>query len=233
MHRNTGFAVACGLIGSVLPLAISSASAAETRAAGPGVCAGVRGCHVVARADVNGDGSRDAVGIARRGGNGSPHGAVLVRVKTEASAILATRWPTSYWYGPVFQGATGLDGRSGEEIVIARTSGAHTSLYRVVAWRNGSLVTLDAPGRGRSWIVDSAYTISFGWQRRAGEPVGTIRRRVALRDADPDARFTGRVATYRWSAGRWDKVASKKIYPLSDRRAYSWGGFHIPGLPRW
>src|SRR5262245_38742988 len=77
---------------------------------GPGVCVGVTGCHVKARADVNGDGSADAIGVARRGASGAPSGAVLVRVKVGPNRIASYLARTEYWYGPVWQGVARLGG---------------------------------------------------------------------------------------------------------------------------
>ncbi len=214
--------------------AVHSASALGEVPAGPGVCEGVAGCKVKARVDVNGDGLKDVVGVARRGENGAPEGGVLVRVKTGAGQIASTRAGNEYWYGPVWQGTAALDGRKGKEIVVGFTVGAHGQSYRALTWRRGRLVTLDAPGRGRYWYVDSAMWIAAGWQRRGDDPVGTVTRRVAMREGnDADSPFRGRATTFTWARGGWKNVGTETIYPMSDEDAYTWGGFRIPGLPRW
>lgn len=201
---------------------------------GPGVCAGVRGCQVRARADVNGDGTRDAIGVARRGANGVPHGAVLVRVKTGPQRITSFRARTEYWYGPPWQGVAHLDPRRGKEIVVGFTTGAHAQFYRALTWRHGDLVTLDAPGPDRFWYIDGAVWVSAGWQRRTGDPVGTIRQRVATRIGNATTSpFKGTVKKYRWTSGGWTRVATRTIQRLPDETAYRWGGFHVPGLARW
>lgn len=233
MRKVHALMVGLGLVASTFPLAVSTATAARENRAGPGVCAGVAGCRIVAKADVSGDGSKDVIGIAGRGASGSEGRAVIVRVKTAPDHIVSTRWKSPYWHGPFYNGVAALDGRAGKEIVVGQTQGAHAQLYRSLSWRNGDIVTLDAPGRSRHWLVDAAAMVSFGWQRRVMDPIGTVRQRFADRYDDPNGeRFKGRITTYRWSPRGWDLVDRKTVYPLSDQRAYSWAGFHIPGLDR-
>lgn len=216
------------------PGSTSSASVATEGFSDPGVCAGVSGCRVMARADVNGDGSGDVIGMARRGADGAADGAVIVRVKTGPGRIASVRARIEYWYGSLWQGVAHLDGRKGKEIVVGQSAGAHAQFYRALTWRQGDLVTLDAPGKGKYWYVDGAVWISAGWQRRVGDPVGTIRRRVAIRTGDAtQSPFKGTVTTFRWAAGGWNKIASRTVYPLADDRAYGWGGFRVSGLRRW
>ena len=218
------------------PTGAWSSTGEETgRLVGPGVCAGVAGCHVMARADVNGDGSADAIGTARRGADGAPSGAVLVRVKIGPHRIVTYLARTEYWYGSVWQGVARLGGgHDGKEIVIGHTMGAHAQFYLALTWRHGDLAVLNAPGRGRTWYIDGAVWISAGWLRLPNDPVGKIYRRVAMRVGDAtESRFKGRVTTFGWAHGRWNKHGTRTIFPLPDKRAFSWGGFHVPGLKRW
>lgn len=234
MHvRSVGAVMLAGLITSALPLT-GPLAPATGQITDPGVCAGVSGCRVMAKADVDGDGSADVIGMARRGGNGAPNGLVIVRVKTGPGTIVSKVSGTEYWYGPLWQGVAFLDGQKGKEIVVGFTMGAHYQSYRALTWRQGRLVTLSAPGRDTYWGIDGAVWISMGWQRLATDPMGKIRERVAMRTGDATSSpFRGKITTYKWRPGGWDIVGSKTIYPLRDRTAYSWGGFHVPGLPRW
>jgi hypothetical protein len=212
--------------------AIDASRAVQHRS--PGVCGDIARCHVKARVDVTGDGVRDAIAVIRLGDNGSASSAVTVRVKTGSGRIVSTTRPTQYWYGPVWQGVANLDARPGKEIVVGNTMGAHTQFYLALTWRHRALVRLGAPGPGTTWMIDSAVWISAGWLRRPHDPLGTIVKRVAVRTGDAtQSPFRGKVSTYRWAHGDWHEVASKRIYPVPDRRAYSWGGFHVPGLPLW
>jgi len=216
------------------PTGAQSSTREGTGRLAQGVCDGVTGCHVRARADVNGDGSRDVIGIARRGAAGDAAGAVLVRVKVGPHLIASYRARTEWWYTPVWQGVARLGGGSpGREIVVGNTVGAHTQFYRALTWRHGDLVTLDAPGKDRMWMIDGAAGISAGWQRRPNDPVGKIYRRVATRFGDIDGPFKGKVTTFRWAHGRWNRHGTTTNDPLPDARAYSWGGFQVPGLERW
>jgi hypothetical protein len=216
----------------------SSASPVAARAvvqhAEQGVCAGVRGCHVVGHADVDGDGSPDPIGIADRGQDGAAVGGVIVRVKTGPGTVASVFRTTHGWYGPRWQGVANLDGRHGKEIVVGRVMGAHAQFYQVLTWRQGRLALLDAPGQRKWWYIDGAVGISVGWLRLPADEPGTITKRAAVRTGDAtESPFIGKVTTYRWARGGWRQITSKTINPLPDARAYRWGGFHIPGLPRW
>jgi hypothetical protein len=217
---------------TVLASALVGLAAPPADAAGPGVCDGVAGCRVVARVDVNGDGSRDSVGVAARGT--APDRSVLVRVRTSSDRIVSVRAAAEFWVGSFWHGAAHLDGRPGAELVVGYTVGAHTVFYRALTWRAGRLLTLGAPGPDTFWLVDSAAFVSLGWQQLPRDPAGTVRQLTALRAGtsvhDP---FRGTVTRYRWTARGWRTEASRTVFPMSDRAAYAWGGFHVPGLPRW
>ena len=229
VHRRAAGALMATFIASTPSLAEPPSAVGVTDR---GVCSGVPGSRVRAHADVNGDGTRDVVATAGRGGGSGR--VVVVRVKTGPGRILSVRRPAPYWPGGLWHGVAGLDGRRGKEIVVGYTAGAHTLLFRALTWRAGALRTLGAPGPGRAWAVDSAVSVSLGWQRRPGEDVGTIRRRYAVRTGDPvTSPFTGTITRYRWTPDRWRKVGARTIDPLRARTAYAWGGFHVPGLARW
>jgi hypothetical protein len=230
--------VALGLLAPTLLAMSSSASPVAGRVvvqhAQQGVCAGVRGCHVVGHADVNGDGSPDPIGIADRGQDGAVAGGVIVRVKTGRGTVASVFRTTHGWYGTRWQGVANLDGRKGKEIVVGRVMGAHAQFYQVLTWRQGRLALLDAPGQRKWWYIDGAVWISAGWLRLPGDDLGTITKRVAVRTGDAtESPFTGKVTTYSWARGGWHQTGSKTFSPLAEERAYRWGGFHIPGLPRW
>ncbi|MGH3332381.1 MAG: hypothetical protein ACRDPJ_13885 [Nocardioidaceae bacterium] len=235
MMRSVHSGVALAASSAVLVTSAAGAVHAGVRApSDPGVCSGVSGCVVKARTDVNGDGTPDTIGIARRGKDGAAQGAVIIRVKTGPGTIVSVRRKTEWWLGPLWQGTAALDGRRGREIVVGEISGAHAQYFRAVTWRHGQLVDLDAPGRERFWGIDGAVWISAGWQHRAGDPEGTIRKRVAIRTGNATVSpFKGRITTYRWTRDGWGRVGTRTIYPLPDEVAWRWGGFHVPGLARW
>ncbi len=204
----------------------------SARAAGPGVCAGVNRCRVVAHVDVDGNGAADAVALARRGRNGGAKGFVRVRVKTAPHRIVTVRRDLPYWYGSAWQGAALLDGRKGRDLVIGHTAGAHTQFFRALTWRSGTLVDLGAPGGGRDWVVDGAYRISLGFLRRAGKPAGTLTTLNAERNGETRT-FTGTATDYRWSGGAWKRVRRSTDKDLPEKTAARWGGFRVPGLARF
>ncbi len=195
------------------------------------VCAGIAGCRVVARVDVDGDGHRDTVALVRRGGGEGRRGSVTVRVAVSADRVVRLRLPLDNWTGPVWQGAAALDARPGQDLLVGRQMGASAQFYQSVTWRHGRLVPLDAPGPSRWWSVGRSATVIGGWLRHASDPAGVIRWRVAT--AAAPGTYLGQVTTYRWRAGAWHQLRVRVVAPLSPARAARWGGFHVPGLARW
>ena len=192
------------------------------------VCGGQPRCHVVARADVNGDGRLDTVALVRRGADGAEHGSATVRVQTSPSRVGEVTRGTFQWSGPLWLGAATIDGRPGRELVLGASAGVHARYYWVLAWRNGSLATLRTPERDRTWGIDSAGSGILGWQRSDADPPGLIRRRVV--DPQPSGRLRGRETTYRWSTSGWSRVSSRVVDRVSERRLGPWFGWHVPGL---
>jgi hypothetical protein len=204
---------------------------AGTASAQASVCGSLARCYVVARTDVDGDGRPDTVAIARRGADQAPHGSATVLVQTSPSRVESVTRSTTYWSGPLWQGAAHLDAVRGHELVFGATAGAHTEFFWAVTWRRGDLVTLPAPDGRRQWVVDGAANVVLGWQRSGADPAGLVRRRVARRDLS--GRMTGRVTTYRWRDGRWSRVATRVVDPVPDRVAGRWVGWHVPGLDNY
>lgn len=229
MHSQT-FRAALGASALAVMVATAGPTSPASGEASPGVCDGVRRCQQVAKVDVDGDGTADPVGIARRGKDGAPHGKVIVRVKV-GDTVVSTRRKTSYWYGSPWQGAARLDGEAGKDLMVGFSAGAHTLFFHGLTWREGRLVNLDAPGRGHPWVIDGAYNVAYGWLRKGSWPDGSIRQRVATRYETK--RFKGTITSYRWQNGAWDRVSSRKIYPVPNKTAYSWAGFVVPGLKRY
>jgi hypothetical protein len=222
---------------AVAAVAVWAAPASSADPGGPitrgasGVCAGVTHCTVVAHVDVNGEGTRDAVGLARRGKDGAARGFAQVRVLTEDGAISKIGRFTHYWYGHLWQGAAHIDGHRGHDLIVGHEMGAHAEVFVSYTWRDGSLARLDAPGKGGKWLVDEAYADSYGWQHKTSDPRGLVRKRKAIRIGDSN-RFRGSVRTFRWSDGGWAK-RSTVHRRISQDRAGDWGGFHVPGLQRY
>lgn len=226
VRRSGAMAVAMAVATAVLVVP------AEASAAGPGVCKDISRCRVVVRVDVNGDGVRDAVGVAKRGRNADPNGAVIVRVKTGPHRIVSARRKLEPWFGSPWHGAAYLDGQRGAELVVGHLAGAHTENFWALTWRRGKLVTLRAPGNDPDWVVDGAYSVSLGWQRRTTDRVETVRRLEAYRNSNTST-FSAAFTTYRWRAGTWQRVSRATNNRLDEDVASTWGGFRIAGLPRW
>jgi hypothetical protein len=206
-----------------------TASAAKRN---PGVCHGVRACHVVAHVDVNGDGAPDTVGIAKRQRNLAQRGTVIVRVKVAPRRILQVKRPLRYWSGSAWQGAASIDGRPGDELVVGHIAGAHTQFLKVLTWRGSHLVNERTPDGSPDWTIDGAYNVDIGWLHRADQPLGTITKLLNERNDDTST-FTGTTSTWAWTDGRWNLTSRHTDTAIPERTAYTWGGFQIPGLSRF
>lgn len=223
--RRTGGALAA------VAAATAGSLTGPAAVAAPGVCAGLTGCRVVARVDVDGDGNRDPVGVASRGAKGAEKGAVIVRVMTSPGKITSVTRATEFWYGPPYQGAAAVDGRPGSEIFVGRLVGAHTETFRALTWRAGGLVDLDAPGRGHFWMVEGAYSVVYGWWKVSSDPDGIVYRRVASRVRNSDT-FRGRITKYRSTGDAWTRVWSHRL-SVREKVAGGWAGFRIRGLQNY
>jgi hypothetical protein len=104
------------------------------------------------------------------GSGGSGHFTVHVRLAGTTRTVSSRQSlfgyisPLKHWT-PWF-GATNLDHRSGKEILVGFTTGAHTQGFTALTYRDGRLSVLPAPGPGGStgWEVNSSYgTGSEGW----------------------------------------------------------------------
>ena len=168
------------------------------------------------RAQVDGRGHRDSITITAQPGftleNGFGVGEVLVHVDfsghrgfaeaRQQVSYYSVRKPWTPWLG-----ATDLDRRGGNEIVLGFTTGAHSQGFTAYAYRpDGELLTFRAPRRDETWFVNSSYgTGTSGWkctrrgvQARAvsasGGPTVRIKRISYVMGRNGDWRRTKRVA---------------------------------------
>lgn len=225
MGMRTWAATAAMAVGvSMAPAALPSAGAAT------GVCTGVSGCTVVSRADVDGDGRADQVGVVQRGLS-SPPTKVTVRVRTAKGRTLTTSHE-AWWYGrTTWHGAARMDGRAGYELVVGSSVGAHYMSFTVITYRNGRLTTLRAPGNAYRWGIDSSYSFNEGWTRtvsRAGT-VAMTRRHAQRRTESTHILRTKR---YIWRSGAWVRTSSRTTV-VSDRTGSTVGGWRVPYLKRY
>jgi hypothetical protein len=132
------------------------------------------------RAQVDGVGDSDRITVV--GGKdlrltdlgGSGH--VTVRVHLAGTVrTVSRRLRLSYYYSPrkrwtPWYGAAQLDHRSGRELLLGSTTGAHTQVFTVLTYRDGALRNLPAPAGlphapVAQWSVNSsAGTGSEGWR---------------------------------------------------------------------
>lgn len=233
--RRRSFAAA---LSAVLISVSSAVVAAPSSAAPPGQaaptvraepadpCDGVvdERCVEGTPADIDGDGRADRIGVVRRGENGAPLGAIIIRLETAAGVFDDIRRFTVSWYGPSVHGTAELDSRPGEELVIGRTG----NTFQVVTWRGGRMVSLGAPG-GREWTINTGGDLQ-GWWRRASEPAGLLRLRQAEQIAQGGERWLGTTTTYRHRVNRGWRLVDRATRVIDVDRAFSWVGWRVPGL---
>ena len=212
-----------------LAVALSAAPAATSTAqAATGVCTGVSYCKVVSRADVDGDGRADQVGLIQR--SKEPMGdRVTVRVRTAKGRAMSTTHE-AWWYGSTWHGAAKVDGVAGHDLVVGTSVGAHLMTFRVITVRSGKLVTLKAPGNQYRWNIDSSYSYNEGWTRTVSNGVVSMTYRGAVRSTPS----THRLVTTRseWRSGTWRRVSSRTA-TVSDRTGSTVGGWRVPYLKRF
>lgn len=231
--------VAAAVVAGALAL-----SSVPTQAAGPAApaktaCSGVSHCTVVDRADVDGDGTADSIGVvAKKVDRG---GSVQVRVRTSSHGLLTKTTHDVEWFGgePVFLGATALDGKRGAEVVVGQAMGAHFQHFRVLTFRSGGLVWLaspKAPAKTHSidtdtsvWAIDGSYSFNTGIARTSTSK-GVFVTVTALERKESGHGHTGWKSTYRWSSTGWVLQSSTSV-ERSSKAAYATAGWHVKGLP--
>ena len=117
--------------------------AAPAQAAAPNACAERADCVIVSRADVDGDGVRDSVGM-RAAHQGDGTDMVTLWVATADGERLSTVTETLASKDH-YRGSARIDGEDGYELVLRTGLGAHSAYYRVVTYRDGRLTTLQDP----------------------------------------------------------------------------------------
>jgi hypothetical protein len=222
--RTTALAVAAMV--STAGTCLLSQSAVAT-ATPRGVCHGYDRCHVVAKADVDGDRRADAIGYQRLAGDRT----AVVRVLTASGDRLSRRVDVRGWFGGGrWGGATHIDGVHGVEILVGSTLGAHTPFYTMLTYRDGRLLVEQSPRGERTWFVDAAASVYFGWWRKVSDGRVTITSRSALLHAH--GAWSGSDIRYRWQADHWQKVSRTKHLYAGPRAASKIYGWHVNGLDR-
>jgi hypothetical protein len=225
------------LSAGLVVLALAAVPQVPANAATRSVCTGVKGCKVVASADIDGDGRSDQVGVASRGITKAGGGTIKVRVKTAKGKVLQTTGSQALWGYQPFHGVASIDGERGKEIVVGDSVGAHTLQWRIVTYRNGKLVSLKPPPgtwilRPSRWTTDGSATTHIGWSRKVSSK-GKISLVHKTAVGDPGRGGTGRTTTYLWKSGRWVKTSSVKKKYSSFKAATAIEGWHIKGLRVW
>lgn len=209
-----------------------SAAAVASTSTSSSVCSGVDYCRVVSRADVDGDGRVDQIGLVEYGDEDTTTRSV-VRVRT-ATGRSMRRTIDGYWAGRTsWHGSAAIDGQRGYELVLGKDTGAHAMFFAVLTYRNGNLTVLKAPGGQWTWYIDSSYAYNLGWHRTmsSGLQVTAI---GSVRDHDVSTSRPHRQTKtrYRWSGGRWIKTGSSAAW-VSSSAAGRASGWHVPYLKQF
>ncbi|GAB47125.1 hypothetical protein [Mobilicoccus pelagius] len=233
MRRITVGLVAAALLASSAP----TASAAPVTSATP-TPATPAPPRVTTRADVDGDGRRDAVELTRRRVTPDEYTfRIDVRTATGRRAVRDVLVP-NYGDGSltpedVWDGTAAVDGAPGVEIAVDRSGGVGDFPWpHLYTWRTGRLVPVAAPGASAGdlgWMVADHFTLVAGYDVR------TVKGVRQLTATHLDGRFgagrerltfRGTRLTYRWQHGAWVKSATRRVGPLWEDAALRHAGWH-------
>jgi hypothetical protein len=143
--------------------------AAVISSAGDPCAGGPAGCMQVGRADVDGDGQLDRIGVAvekRPGENEYQQpGTIFVRVTNsvgvQAIQADALQLPKTGSPTDVFVGAFLMSRPRGADLVIQTRSDFLTEMFAVIGWSNGTLTMLPAPpARGSAFAGDHVWKLT-------------------------------------------------------------------------
>lgn len=207
-------------------------AAGAARAAAPDACADRADCTIVSKADVDGDGARDSVGM-RTAHQGGGIDRVTVWVATADGEQISTVTESTTTHDH-YRGAARIDGEDGYEIVVLSDLGAHTGYYRVITYRDGRLTTLKDPRNRYRWVTDGSVWSDFGYQKTktsAGADKLVARESV---DSDRDGDFTQLTIASGWSSTQrtWARMGVSKRYDVSPTKAHRYTGWHVPYLSK-
>ena len=206
--------------------------AAPAQAAAPNACAERADCVIVSRADVDGDGVRDSVGM-RAAHQGDGTDMVTLWVATADGERLSTVTETLASKDH-YRGSARVDGEDGYEIVLRTDLGAHTGYYRVVTYRDGRLTTLQDPRSRYRWTTDGSVWSDFGYQKTTS---GTGAYKFVAREAvdgDRDGDFTQLTVASGWSTAQrtWKRMGTTTRHDISAATAHRYTGWHVPYLTK-
>jgi hypothetical protein len=230
MHRlRRRLSIAALVIAAALTgCGTTTAVAGHSTVARPSVCAGVTNCHVVASADVDGDGRLDRVGWRQV----SPDLA-QIRVRTAVGKLLVRSVDVHLWWGGgAWGGAARVDGPAGVELLVGSMQGAHTPMYTMLTYRRGALVIEASPAAlSQRWQIDAAYGDYMGWSRHVVAGHATVAETIVSRsEQGTGTSFTGQRVTYVWKVNHWQRTTTTSVFFPTARAASAIGGFHVRGL---
>lgn len=228
--------------------------AAPTATAATGACTGVSGCLVVGKADVDGDGRADQIGIVNKKVDAvryaGTRGSATVRVRTAKGKTLTSSTTGISWYSSnAYFDEAPIDGRKGNELIIGTKKGSllgdaaygdrrgrmNWSEFRVITYRDGRLTTLRSPAGDSS-------SGSYRWRMYGDHPsVGFSRilssgRTYVVRSRSDMSYATGDLyitrVTYRWTGSGWSKYRTTKA-PTSENGARTIAWWRMSGIRRY
>jgi hypothetical protein len=148
-------------------------------------------------------------------------------VLVDVAGYVSVRSPWTPWLG-----ATDLDHRPGDELVLGYSTGAHAQLFSAYSDQAGQLIELSSP-LGEGWAVNSSFgTGSSGWL--------CTRHGVEVRAVSSPVRGQVRItrAKYEWQSTGWVRTA-RHVRPAPvdahgnpPAATNRYPTFSCPGLPR-
>lgn len=196
----------------------------------------------IRHADVDGDGVRDRIVVTLGrdfemydAHDGSGHYRVRVTLSRTGNRVVKRLVADHYadfrddewtpWFG-----ATQVDHRTGKELLLGYTSGAHATVFHMLTLRQGALDVVMPPKERiqGGWMVNSSVgTGSQGWRCTDHG----IRRRKLYPTSDGNGIRVER-SSYVWRGG-WDRVAhfTRTYYGQPPSWTANYASFDCKGLP--
>lgn len=154
---------------------------------------------------------------------------MTVRVRTASGRTMSTSHGAYWFEEQTWYGAAKMDGRAGYELVVGSSMGAHRLEFRVITYRDGALTTAKAPGGAWRWVVDASFSYNEGWFRTTSA-AGTVIMTSKTAYRATESTHSSSVNRYIWRSGSWVRTSSSQSR-VSDKTAWSYGGWHVPYLP--
>ncbi|MFT4219268.1 MAG: hypothetical protein QM611_01950 [Microbacterium sp.] len=183
---------------------------------------------VTAKVDVDGDGRKDRVKVAKTGS--SKYKVTVKTAKGRTASKTITSTAAANWGMHPFWGSARLDKRKGSELLLATGGGDGLSSV-VLTWRNNKLVRQAAP-RHRSYSAAYKYrwyTAGMTWANAGYRFYTKNGKRYVqnywIEQVTGSTKWRADIVTSKWTKKGWTRVSSKKVRLTATQAKKYPGGF--------